>query len=86
MEDQRKDNERLSTELTKKNNQIAELQTQQSKVKMKSEVQVKQLQRRMELIREANKWITELLATLQEGSQKAIMQVKKINRKTPQAD
>ena len=33
VEDQRKDNEQLSTELTKKNNGIAELQTQLSRVK-----------------------------------------------------
>ena len=71
----------VSTELTKKNNGIAELQTELSRVRMESQVQVKQLQRRKELIGEANKRITELLATLQEGSRKAMMHVKKIIEK-----
>ena len=52
--DQWTENERLSTELTKKNNGMTELQAQLERVKMESQVQLKQLQWQKEVINEAN--------------------------------
>ena len=78
VEEKRAETERLSTELTKKNNGFTELQNQLHRVKTESQLQYKQLVRRKELIDEANKRITELVASIQDGSQKAMMHVKKI--------
>ena len=41
LEDQRKENERMRTELTKKDNGMKELQTQLGMVKMEAQVQAK---------------------------------------------
>ena len=73
--DQRTENEQLSTELTKKNNGMTELQAQLGRVKMESQVQVKQLQRRKEVINEANKQITHLMEQVKEGLQKAMLHI-----------
>ena len=73
--------EQLKTELMKKDNALAELQSHLGRVQTESRLQVKQLQWRKELISEANQRITGLLDTLHERSQKAVMHVKKIVEK-----
>ena len=79
--DQQTENERVSTELAKKNNGMTELQAQLGRVKMEAQVQLKQLQRRKEVIDEANIQIARLMEQLKEGPQKAILHVKKIIEK-----
>ena len=81
LKEQRKENERMKSELTKKDNGIKELRTQLGLVKTETQVQAQHLQRRKEVMQEANKKIAHLMEQLREQPQKAVLHVKKIIEK-----
>ena len=60
---------------------MTEIQAQLDRVKMEAQVQLKQLQRRKDVINEANTQITRLMEQLKEGPQKAMLHIKKIIKK-----
>ena len=78
VEEKRAETEWLSTELTKKTNGFTKLQNHLNRVKTGSQLQYEQLVRWKELIDEGNQRITELVASIQQGSQKAMRHVKQI--------
>ena len=81
VEEWSEENDRLKTELARKESGMNELQTQMGMVKMESQVQNKQLQKRKEIMDEAKKKISYLMEELREGPRKTTLHMKKILEK-----
>ena len=73
MDEQRKENERLNMEVSKKETEIKELQTQLGRVRMEAQVL-----KRKKLMNEVSKHIAHLKEQRKEGPRKAVLHVKKI--------
>ena len=73
--------EELKAELLRKSNGLNELQTRLGQVQAEARLQANSLQQRKERLNEANKKVTDLLSTLNDRTQKAVMHVKKIVEK-----
>ena len=78
VDEQSQENARLQTKLAKKDTGMKQLQIQLGMVKMEAQAQAKQLQKRKEVMEEANKQIAYLMEHMKEEPRKTTLHMKKI--------